>query len=155
KLAADVYGDHGDPVALLHGGGQTRHAWRRTAEIIARSGMTAYAIDQRGHGDSEWVPSGAYAFSDFATDARAIAKELAARDGKRAVMAGASMGGIASLTAEGAAAKAGEPPLFRGLVLVDITPRVDMSGVAKVAGFMREHAYEGFATVEEAADAVA
>jgi len=155
KLAADVFGDGGDPVALLHGGGQTRHAWRRTAELIARSGMTAYAIDQRGHGDSEWVSSGAYAFSDFAADARAIAQALAARHGKRAVMAGASLGGIASLTAEGAAAKAGEPPLSRALILVDITPRVELSGVAKVTGFMRQHAHEGFATVEEAAEAVA
>jgi pimeloyl-ACP methyl ester carboxylesterase len=155
KLAVDVFGEGGDVVALLHGGGQTRHAWRRTAEIMARSGMTAYAIDQRGHGDSEWVPSGAYAFSDFAADVRAIADQLAARHGKRAAVAGASLGGIASLTAEGAAAKAGEPALFRALVLVDITPRVDVSGVAKVTGFMREHAYEGFATVEEAADAVA
>ena len=155
KLAADVFGTGGDIVALLHGGGQTRHAWRRTAEIMARSGMTAYAIDQRGHGDSEWVPSGAYAFSDFAADVHAIAHELAARHGKRAAVAGASLGGIASLTAEGVAAKAGEGSLFRALVLVDITPRVDMSGVAKVQGFMREHAHEGFATVEEAAEAVA
>ena len=155
KLVADVFGDGGDVVALLHGGGQTRHAWRRTAEIMARFGMTAYAIDQRGHGDSEWVPSGAYAFLDFAADARAIAHELAKRHGKRVALAGASLGGISALTAEGVAAKAGEPPLFRALVLVDITPRVDMSGVAKVQGFMREHAHEGFATVEEAADAVA
>jgi pimeloyl-ACP methyl ester carboxylesterase len=155
KLVADVFGDSGDVVALLHGGGQTRHAWRRTAEIMARSGMTAYAIDQRGHGDSEWVPSGGYAFLDFAADARAIAHELAKRHGKRVALAGASLGGISALTAEGVAAKAGEAPLFRALVLVDITPRVDMSGVAKVQGFMREHAHEGFATVEEAADAVA
>jgi pimeloyl-ACP methyl ester carboxylesterase len=155
KLVADVFGDHGPAVALLHGGGQTRHAWRKTAELIARAGMIAYAIDQRGHGDSEWVASGAYAFTDFANDSREISSQLAARHGALPVMAGASLGGIASLTAEGEAAKAGEPPLFRGLVLVDITPRVDMSGVAKVQGFMREHAYEGFATVEEAADAVA
>jgi pimeloyl-ACP methyl ester carboxylesterase len=40
-------------------------------------------------------------------------------------------------------------------VLVDVTPRVDQGGVAKVQGFMRERAVEGFATVAEAADAVA
>jgi pimeloyl-ACP methyl ester carboxylesterase len=154
-LVADVFGHGGRAVALLHGGGQTRHAWRKTAEMIARAGMTAYAIDQRGHGDSEWVKSGAYAFSDFGADARVIADQLAKRHGTRAAVAGASLGGVASLTAEGAAAKAGEPPLFSALVLVDITPRVDMSGVAKVQGFMRAHAHEGFATVEEAADAVA
>jgi pimeloyl-ACP methyl ester carboxylesterase len=155
RLVADVFGNAGRAVALLHGGGQTRHAWRKTAELIAQAGMTAYAIDQRGHGDSEWVGSGAYAFSDFGRDARAIADQLAARHGARPVMAGASLGGMASLTAEGEAAKAGEEPLFAGLVLVDITPRVDMSGVAKVQGFMHAHAQEGFASVEEAADAVA
>ena len=31
-LAADAFGDPGDPpVVLLHGGGQTRHAWGNTA----------------------------------------------------------------------------------------------------------------------------
>ena len=51
KLVADVFGDSGSPVLLLHGGGQTRHAWYKTAEEIARKGHTAYALDQRGHGD--------------------------------------------------------------------------------------------------------
>ncbi len=155
KLAADVYGDKGHAVVLLHGGGQTRHAWRNTADAIARAGMTAYAIDQRGHGDSEWVPSGAYSFHDFAADAREISNKLARRHGTRPAVAGASLGGIASLTAEGDAALKAEPPLFSALVLVDITPRVDMAGVAKVQGFMRLHARDGFATVEDAADAVA
>lgn len=154
-LAADVFGDAGRIVLLLHGGGQTRHAWRKTAEAIARAGMTAYAVDQRGHGDSEWVKSGAYSFTDFGRDAAALADQLAARGGARPVVAGASLGGIASLIAEGEAARAGKPALFSALILVDITPRVDPSGVAKVQGFMREHAREGFASVEEAADAVA
>ena len=52
-LVGEVYGDHGPPVLLLHGGGQTRHAWRKTGDTIARTGRVAYAIDQRGHGDSE------------------------------------------------------------------------------------------------------
>jgi pimeloyl-ACP methyl ester carboxylesterase len=155
KLAADVYGDKGHAVILLHGGGQTRHAWRNTAAAIARAGMTAYAVDQRGHGDSEWVPSGNYSFNDFAADARELSHKLARRDGHRPAIAGASLGGIASLTAEGEAFAKAEPPLFSALVLVDITPRVDASGVAKVQGFMRLHAKDGFATVEEAADAVA
>jgi pimeloyl-ACP methyl ester carboxylesterase len=155
KLVGDAFGHHGRSVLLLHGGGQTRHAWRNTGHAIARAGMTAYAVDQRGHGDSEWVASGKYAFSDFAVDARALADQLATRTGSRPAIAGASLGGIAALTAEGAAAQEGREPLFSALVLVDITPRVDPSGVSKVQGFMREHARDGFATVEEAADAVA
>jgi len=151
RLAADVFGNDGRPVLLLHGGGQTRHAWRRTAVEIARAGMIAYAVDQRGHGDSEWVADGAYAFDDFAADVTAVAAALDERHGAAPVAIGASLGGIASLLAAGEA----KDPTFAALVLVDITPRVDLSGVAKVQGFMRTHARDGFATVEEAADAVA
>src|ERR1700730_7039761 len=101
RLAADVSGDAGKPVLLLHGGGQTRHAWRRTAVEIARAGWLAYAVDQRGHGDSEWVADGAYAFKDFAADVTAVAAELARRHGAPPVAIGASLGGIASLLAAG------------------------------------------------------
>ncbi len=155
KLVADVYGENGPPVLLLHGGGQTRHAWRNTAQAIARSGRTAYAIDQRGHGDSEWIASGAYAVTDYAADAKAVAAALTASTGQKPIVVGASLGGIASLLAEGEAEAGREGNIFSALVLVDITPRVDPEGVAKVIGFMGAHATEGFATVEEAAQAVA
>jgi pimeloyl-ACP methyl ester carboxylesterase len=154
-LAGEVIGEGGRPVLLLHGGGQTRHAWRKTAEAIARAGMTAYAVDQRGHGDSQWIENGAYTFKDFGRDAQILARLLTDPAGIRPVAVGASLGGIAALTAEGEAAREGKPPLFSALVLVDITPRVDPAGVSKVQGFMREHAREGFASIEEAADAVA
>src|SRR5213078_3188352 len=88
RLVADVYGDAGQPVLLLHGGGQTRHAWGKTAERLARAGWTAYALDQRGHGDSEWVANGAYAFADFAADVTAVADALAARSGERPAVVG-------------------------------------------------------------------
>jgi pimeloyl-ACP methyl ester carboxylesterase len=150
KLVGEVTGNNGPPVLLLHGGGQTRHAWRKTGEIVAKLGRVAYAVDQRGHGDSEWVGDGAYDFLNFAADAVALADAVASRGAARPVAVGASLGGIASMLAEGR-----HNGTFSALVLVDITPRVDRDGVAKVHGFMREHAREGFATVEEAADAVA
>jgi pimeloyl-ACP methyl ester carboxylesterase len=155
RLVADVYGDTGQPVLLLHGGGQTRHAWRHTAEHLARAGALAYALDQRGHGDSEWVADGHYAFTDFADDAASVAETLAQRTGKRPIAIGASLGGIASLLAEGRAERAGKGPVFAAVVLVDITPRVNREGVAKIQGFMRERAVDGFADIADAADAVA
>ncbi len=155
RLASDLFGETGRPVLLLHGGGQTRHAWRRTAVELARVGWLAYAVDQRGHGDSEWVADGAYGFAEFAGDVTAVADEIARRHGAPPVVIGASLGGIAALLAAGDAEAAGRPAPFAALVLVDITPRVDLSGVAKVQGFMRTHARDGFASVEEAADAVA
>ena len=154
-LVADVFGDTGQPVMLLHGGGQTRHAWGRTAEHLAQAGALAYAVDQRGHGDSEWVADGQYGFSDYAADAAAVARTLYARTGKYPIAIGASLGGISSLLAEGVAERAGTGPLFSAVVLVDITPRVNRDGVAKIQGFMRERASEGFATIADAADAVA
>jgi pimeloyl-ACP methyl ester carboxylesterase len=154
-MVGDVYGESGPPVLLLHGGGQTRHAWKKTGDLIAQLGLTAYAVDQRGHGDSEWMADGAYSFPDFAADARVLADTLAERSGVRPVAVGASLGGIASMLAEGGAKRPPGKAVFSALILVDITPRVDLDGVAKVQGFMRAHAKEGFATIAEAADAVA
>src|ERR1035441_421956 len=155
KLVADVFGDSGSPVLLLHGGGQTRHAWHKTAQEIASKGHTAYALDQRGHGDSDWVANGAYEFSDYAADAKVVAAELARRSGAKPIAIGASLGGIASLLAEGESERDKGVHVFSALVLVDITPRVDLSGVAKVLGFMRANAKEGFASIAEAAPVVA
>lgn len=155
KLVADMFGENGRPVILLHGGGQTRHAWRATASQLAKQGWTAYAIDQRGHGDSEWVKDGAYTFQEFADDVKAVAGELTRRHDEKPVAIGASLGGISAMLAEGQSLRDSGQHLLASLVLVDITPRVDYEGVAKVQGFMRAHAKDGFATVEEAADAVA
>jgi len=140
---------------VLHGGGQTRHSWGATAERLAQEGWTACVIDQRGHGDSAWIENGDYAFEDFGADAAAVAYSMRARYGAAPVTIGASLGGIASLLADGAAARKGEPRPFRALILVDITPRVDRQGVEKIQGFMRANAQDGFASVEEAAEAVA
>ena len=56
-LQADCWGDGERNVVLLHGGGQTRHAWGGAAASLARKGWCAYTIDQRGHGESEWSVS--------------------------------------------------------------------------------------------------
>ena len=40
-------------------------------------------------------------------------------------------------------------------MLVDVTPRMNPDGIAAVQGFMRNKAEEGFATVEEAGEAIA
>ena len=155
-LAGDVYGEEGPPVLLLHGGGQTRHAWKKTGDLIARMGRVAYAVDQRGHGDSEWVADGAYRYTDFAADARVLGDTLAERSGIRPAVVGASLGGMAALLANSQPDKTqSKAQHFSALVLVDITPRVDVEGVSKIQGFMRAQLREGFGSIAEAADAVA
>ncbi len=71
----------------------------------------------------------------------------------RPVAVGASLGGMAALLAEGSRPPGGA--VFSALVLVDITPRIDNEGVAKIQGFMRAQLREGFGSIAEAADAVA
>jgi len=155
RLLADVHEPrgavHGNPVLLLHGGGQTRHAWGGAARRIADAGHLAVTLDQRGHGDSAWVEDKGYAFDDYAADAVAVCREIAAQNGKQPVLVGASLGGISGLMAE----HIGGPGLLAGLVLVDITPHMDADGVSRIQGFMAERMREGFATLQEAAAAIA
>ncbi|QCK87947.1 alpha/beta hydrolase [Phreatobacter aquaticus] len=150
RLEADVYGHGGRVALLLHGGGQTRHAWRATARRLAERGFTAVSVDQRGHGDSVWIDSGAYAFQDYARDVLALARQIEERFGARPVAIGASLGGVSSLRALGIDAQA-----LAGLVLVDITPHMEQAGIDHIQGFMAARSKQGFASIEEAADCVA
>lgn len=148
ELVGDVWGTADrTPALLLHGGGQTRHAWKRTATVLARHGYCAIAVDQRGHGDSGWSFDGKYEIDHFANDVRQLATSLS----RKPVLIGASLGGMASLIAAGEA----DTSLAEALVLVDITPRIDPAGVERVRKFMAAHIDDGFASLEEAADAIA
>jgi len=138
------------PVLLLHGAGQTRHAWNGAAIALAAEGWHAISLDARGHGDSSWCPRGDYSIERFIGDLKYVVSEVQHEYGQEPVVVGASLGGITALLAQGEI----DEPLFSALVLVDITPRIDSGGVAKILKFMRDH-QEGFASLQEAADAVA
>src|SRR5687767_6734747 len=155
RLVANEIGHGARSALLLHGGGQTRHAWAKTAHRLADAGWVVVAIDQRGHGDSEWVPDGAYAFADYAADAATVAGRIARAHGAPPGAVGASLGGIAALLAGGRGGEGGRAPAFSGRVLVGGGPGKDPGGGEHVQGFMRALVKEGFATVEEAAEAVA
>jgi pimeloyl-ACP methyl ester carboxylesterase len=146
-LLGDVGGDaFGNSVILLHGGGQTRHSWGRAATELAARGYHVAALDLRGHGDSDWAPDGNYGIDAQVGDLRAVISAMP----NPPVLIGASMGGLVSLTTTGESA----PDLVQALVLVDVTPRVDLKGRARIIGFMRDRP-DGFASIEEAADAIA
>src|SRR5690606_10858671 len=69
--------------------------------------------------------------------------------GGRPVLVGASLGGLTALLLEGEIA----PGTARGLVLVDVAPRVEPEGVLRIHAFMTAHP-DGFADLEEAAAAI-
>lgn len=147
-LVGDRRGDPRDPpVVFLHGGGQTRHSWAGTAVRVARHGYQAVTLDARGHGESAWSDAGDYRLESFADDVRLA---LAGFD-ERAVLVGASLGGLTAILLTGELA----PGVARAVVLVDIVPDMEAAGADRVRGFMEERVDAGFASLEEAADVVA
>jgi pimeloyl-ACP methyl ester carboxylesterase len=132
---------------LLHGGGQTRHSWGTTLGAVARKGWHAYAVDLRGHGESDWAPDGDYTLDAFAGDVLEISHAFDTPP----VLVGASLGGIASLAAIG---EHPDEAVGRALVLVDVAPRIEEQGRMRIGLFMMEHMESGFASLDEVADAI-
>jgi pimeloyl-ACP methyl ester carboxylesterase len=146
-LVADVRGDKNAwPVLFLHGGGQTRHAWDRTAEYIAAQGWLTVSLDLRGHGESQWSEKGDYSFTAFCADCLSVVDQL----DYPPVLVGASLGGISALLAEGTS----DREVSSGLVLVDIAPKANPDGVKRIQDFMRS-GLDGFGSLEEVAAAIA
>lgn len=132
----------GGIVLFLHGGGQTRHSWTRTARYLSEHGWTAVTVDARGHGDSHWAPR--YSLELFAGDLESVLCSL----GGDVVVVGASLGGRTALHLAGS-----RSDLFAGLVLVDITHRVDRREQRRIRDFLAA-APDGFVSLNEAAAAI-
>ncbi|HZP65274.1 MAG TPA: alpha/beta hydrolase [Rudaea sp.] len=144
RLATEHFGDAAAPALVFaHGFGQTRHAWSASAVELAGDGWHCITADARGHGDSDWREDGEYDFAQFTDDLVRVARAAPAP-----ILVGASMGGLLGLVAQA------EHAPFRALVLVDITPRWEAAGVERIIAFMRAHP-RGFATLDDAADAIA
>jgi pimeloyl-ACP methyl ester carboxylesterase len=145
RLAATATEGRGPGLVLAHGFGQTRQAWAGTQARLAGAGLASLAWDARGHGESGRNPvSSPYHGQQFVDD---VARAAAALRG-RPVLVGASMGGLTGLVAQSATRA------FSALVLVDITPRWEASGVERILGFMTAHP-DGFESFEHAADEIA
>jgi pimeloyl-ACP methyl ester carboxylesterase len=143
RLEGDSIGE-GRPVILLHGGGQTRGSWRRTAQALAEAGYRAVSVDARGHGESDWATEG-YSLQLLADDLKEVIRTVE----EAPALVGASLGGLTSLAALGG----DEPVPASALVLVDIAVQTRPEGREQIHAFMSAYP-DGFETVEEAADAV-
>jgi 3-oxoadipate enol-lactonase len=102
-LHVEEHGE-GEPLLLLQGLGQGKWAWRYVLPGLARRFRTIL-FDTRGTGQSP-VPQAPYGIADLADDAADVL------DGRRAHVAGFSMGGYVALTLALA-----RPELVRSLVL--------------------------------------
>lgn len=144
-LAADSAGPETGPrVILAHGGGQTRFAWRAAATALAGVGYRTLSYDARGHGESDWSPDNRYPIDRRWKDM----EEIIQRCDTPFAVVGASMGAGSILYG----LQQGCRPA--AVVLVDMTPNPNRAGMARVRDFMAS-GLDGFASVEEAAAAVA
>ena len=148
RIVADHCPKADAPVVILaHGGGQTRHSWRDSSARLSAAGYEVISFDLRGHGDSEWSKAGDYSLEDMARDMIALIRRHGAS--RPVALVGASLGGMISLIA------ATTPGVKVGAVaLVDVAPKIEPEGAARIRGFMLAHA-NGFASLDEAAEAVA
>jgi esterase len=117
----------GPPLLFLHGGALTAHSWDFVCREL-RARYRCLALDQRGHGDSEWSPE-----LDYGVDAhvRDIAGVVAVLELGRPVLIGQSLGAINALSVA-----ARHPDLPAALVLVDAAPWVRRDGARRVADFV-------------------
>ena len=120
------------PVVLLHGGNQSSHAWDLVSLHLSDR-FHVYALDQRGHGDTEWSRELDYSMDAMAADVLAFVADQQIVD---PIIFGHSMGGRVTLQAV-----LREAALARALVLVDVGPELSAKG-AKVIGDFVAHNIE-------------
>src|ERR1700742_3874589 len=126
---------------MLHGGGQNRHSWKNTGQILADRGFHVVALDSRGHGDSDRSPDANYTVDALCGDTLQVLDQI----GGPVVLIGASMGGMTGILVADAAG----PDKVTGLVLVDVVPRYEKNGSARIRDFMLTN-LDGFGSLEEA-----
>ena len=126
------------PIVLLHGGHQSAHSWDLVSLHLAQR-YRVLALDQRGHGDSEWPRDVEYSTAAMALDARAFIQALSL---DRPVVVGHSMGGRNAMVLARQ-----DPGQLGALVLVDIGPEISDEGRQAIAGFVRTN--QEFSDLEE------
>ncbi|MBI4217018.1 MAG: alpha/beta hydrolase [Chloroflexi bacterium] len=115
----DWGGPASSPMVLLHGFAGHAHVWDFFAPNFIQD-FRVLALDQRGHGDSQWHARGAYGAEEHLVD---ILGFMEALELPPAVMVGHSMGGR-----HAAMLAACFPQRVRALVLVDCRPQSNEPG---------------------------
>lgn len=116
------------PIVLLHGGHQSAHSWDLVSLSLARR-YRVLALDQRGHGDSEWARDVSYANHEMSLDAEAFIDAMGLR---QPILIGHSMGGRNAMLLTRR-----DPARLKALVIVDVGPELSEKGRVAIAGFVQ------------------
>jgi pimeloyl-ACP methyl ester carboxylesterase len=122
------WGEPGAPkILLLHGGNQSAHSWDLVSLHLSDR-YHVFALDQRGHGDSEWSRDQDYSIEAKAADVLAFVDDQGIDS---PIIMGHSMGGRVTMNVALA-----HPELARGIVLVDVGPELSPAGVEVIHNFV-------------------
>jgi len=114
------------PILFLHGGGLTAHTWDCVAAML-RDRFRCVALDQRGHGDSEWSPVIDYRIASHVGDIEGFIDAMRLQ---RPILVGQSMGGLNSI-----AYAIRHSDKMRAMVIVDVAPEISASGAERIRDF--------------------
>ena len=120
------WGGNGHPILFLHGGGINAHTWDVVC-LMLRERYHCIALDQRGHGDSEWSPAIDYGVATQVGDVEGFIEKLGLAN---PVLVGQSMGGLNSI-----AYAISHSAKMKGLVVVDVGPEINSTGTQRIREF--------------------
>lgn len=118
------------PIVLLHGGNQSAHSWDLVSLHLSNA-YHVYALDQRGHGDSEWSRDCNYSLETMAEDVESFIRNQSIEE---PIIFGHSMGGLVTMTLTRS-----HPKLPKAIVLVDVGPELNTQGTQMIRDFVQRN----------------
>lgn len=118
------------PLLFLHGGNQSARTWDIVCLALSQQ-FHCIALDQRGHGDSEWSYEGQYSPEDHSADIKDLVSHLG---WEGFGLIGMSMGGMHAITYA-----AHYWQKLTALVCVDVGPFVQMNKSKELISFVERN----------------
>ena len=116
-------------IVFLHGGALNAHTWDLCC-LALRDDFHCVALDQRGHGDSDWAHDADYSIGASLADTKGVVDHLGL---DKFILVGMSLGAINSL-----AFATAHPERLSHLVIIDAGPEMRRPGSSRIRDFVNE-----------------
>ena len=124
-------------IVFLHGGALNAHTWDLCC-LALRDDYHCVALDQRGHGDTDWADDGDYSIGASLADTKGFVDHLGL---DKFILVGMSLGAINAL-----AFAIAHPERLSHLVIIDAGPEMRRPGSSRIRDFV--NAVQETVTVE-------
>src|ERR1700726_803165 len=118
---------HLPTIVFLHGGALNAHTWDLVC-LALRDDYHCIALDQRGHGDTDWAPDADYSMGAQLADTKGFVDKLGL---DKFILLGMSLGAINSL-----AFAIAHPERLNHLVIIDAGPEIRRPGSSRIRDFV-------------------